>query len=196
MDGQNKVNQVNQVGEGSVAPPAIHGKRPRGSLLLVSTALLAGILGVLISVAPSSLWPSACPATILALRHWVWRAVSSTSRPGAGPGLEPYHTYSPQELALHGSCAEGFQAKGGRTLLGVSGLVFDVTDKGTVYYGPGAAYCLFAGRDATRSLALGSLLSEDLALGGDVTGVDPHLVQDQLAFYLEKYVPAVGTIGK
>lgn len=40
----------------------------------------------------------------------------------------------------------------GRILIAVNGKVFDVT-KGKRFYGPGAAYGVFAGRDASRGLA-------------------------------------------
>lgn len=76
-------------------------------------------------------------------------------------------------------------------LLGVDGEVFDVTDKGYHFYGPGAGYHIFAGRDSTRALALGSLRKYDLELGGDVSDLTPsqlRAVADQHKFYREKYV--------
>jgi hypothetical protein len=74
-----------------------------------------------------------------------------------------------------------------RVYLGVAGDVFDVTDLGAHFYGPGAGYSVFAGRDSTRSLALGSLKQEDLERGGDVSGVDAKTVQEQHEFYSGKY---------
>jgi hypothetical protein len=55
-------------------------------------------------------------------------------------------------------------------VLGVCGAVYDVTALGARFYGPGNAYALFAGRDATRALALGSTDAADVARGGDVDG--------------------------
>jgi len=103
--------------------------------------------------------------------------------------------WAAEDLLQHGSCDANFKARGGRTLLGVAGFVFDVTEKGLNYYGVGASYCLFAGRDATRSLSLGSLTQEDLALGGDVTDVPPETVLEQYNFYNGKYGPAVGKLA-
>ena len=42
---------------------------------------------------------------------------------------------------------------GGRILVAISGKVYDVTTRGKSFYGPGGAYHIFAGRDATRGLA-------------------------------------------
>ena len=105
--------------------------------------------------------------------------------------------WSHAELARHGSCAEGASARdlpGCRVLLGVAGFVYDVTEKGSVHYAPGAGYCLFAGRDATRSLALGSLAKEDLEKGGWVSDIDATSVRDQHTFYAEKYGPPIGAL--
>lgn len=81
-------------------------------------------------------------------------------------------------------------------LLGMNGDVFDVTEKGWVYYGPGMGYSQFAGRDATRSLALGTLSDDDLARSDDTADFDDEqmkLLTDQHDFYLGKY-PRVGRV--
>jgi hypothetical protein len=83
---------------------------------------------------------------------------------------------------------------GCRVLLGVAGWVYDVTEKGSVHYAPGSGYCLFAGRDATRSLALGSLSQEDLEKGGWVADIQDGSVADQAQFYREKYGPPIGAL--
>jgi hypothetical protein len=120
--------------------------------------------------------------------------------PSAPLGVEPgsgLPIWGAAELANFGSCAPGATVKdlpGCRVLLGVAGFVYDVTEKGAVHYAPGAGYCLFAGRDATRSLALGSLSSDDLEKGGWVEGVDEASVKEQATFYREKYGPPIGAL--
>jgi hypothetical protein len=178
---------------------------PRPTPCWLSLALFVGLLGLLASLAPSTLWPSSCPASIRSLRYTLWRRFfgSNSTSPelllpvGEHPEFDPASglpVWPAADLQLHGSCEPSFQARSGRTLLGVHGNVYDVTALGLQYYGPGATYCQFAGRDATRSLALGSLKEEDLARGGDVSGVDAEQVQQQHKFYLEKYGPPVGKL--
>ncbi|XP_047989737.1 membrane-associated progesterone receptor component 1-like [Leguminivora glycinivorella] len=48
----------------------------------------------------------------------------------------------------------------GRVLLAVNGVIFDVT-RGKSFYGPGGPYAAFAGTDATRGLATGTVAGSD-----------------------------------
>ncbi len=96
--------------------------------------------------------------------------------------------WAPADLAAYTG------ARGPRIVLGVCGAVYDVTALGARFYGPGNAYALFAGRDATRALALGSTDAADVARGGDVDGVPPQAVADQCKFYEEKYGPRIGLL--
>jgi membrane-associated progesterone receptor component len=80
-------------------------------------------------------------------------------------------------------------------LMAVMGDVFDVTS-GAEFYGPGASYALFAGRDSTRALSLGSLETTDWARRGDVSDFSPeqHVeLLDRHAFYMGKY-PRIGKL--
>ena len=80
--------------------------------------------------------------------------------------------------------------------LAIGGDVFDVSVKGAQFYGPGMGYSLFAGRDATRSLALGSLDHGDLERGDDVADFTPQQLEalrEQHAFYKGKY-PLAGKL--
>lgn len=75
-------------------------------------------------------------------------------------------------------------------LLAVAGDVFDVTDLGAHFYGVGAPYHVFAGRDSTRALALGTLDNQDVSMGGhveDLTETQKTAVLKQLDFYRSKY---------
>lgn len=70
-----------------------------------------------------------------------------------------------------------------------------MTEKGKQYYGPGMAYAVFAGRDGTRALSLGSLDVKDLDRRdvGDFDAQKRKLMQEQHEFYAGKY-PRVGTL--
>ena len=74
--------------------------------------------------------------------------------------------------------------------------MYDVTEKGKQFYGPGMAYSVFAGRDGTRALTLGSLDKDDVQRR-DVSDFDAQkrkLMQEQHEFYAGKY-PRVGTLA-
>lgn len=60
----------------------------------------------------------------------------------------PSTIYTPKQLSKFTG------RRGGRVLVAVLGSVFDVTS-GRQHYGPGGAYSVFAGRDATRSFVTG-----------------------------------------
>ena len=75
----------------------------------------------------------------------------------------------------------------------VKGSVFDVTT-GKSFYGPGGAYCMFAGKDASRALA--KMSKEE----GDVTGSLDGLSEKEIGVlndwetkFVAKY-PVVGRV--
>jgi membrane-associated progesterone receptor component len=80
-------------------------------------------------------------------------------------------------------------------LLSMGGEVFDVSHESR-FYGPSAPYAVFAAKDSTRALTLGSLERKDyegpssLDLS-DFQAKDWARVREQLQFYREKY-PLVG----
>jgi predicted heme/steroid binding protein len=83
-------------------------------------------------------------------------------------------------------------------LLAIGGEVFDVTAKGKQYYGKDAPYNIFAGKDSSRSLSLGSFDDRDV-YNGDTSDFDEQQLKqlkEQIEFYREKYGPAVGVIDK
>lgn len=56
-------------------------------------------------------------------------------------------------------------------------------------YGPGGSYAVFAGRDASRALALGTLKEEDLA-NASLDGLDERqreVLEEWVRFYTKNY---------
>ncbi|XP_020108258.1 membrane steroid-binding protein 2-like isoform X1 [Ananas comosus] len=81
-------------------------------------------------------------------------------------------------------------------LMVIKGQVYDVS-QGRAYYGPGGEYALFAGRDATRALALMSFDPDDL--NGDLDGLNPdelEVLQDWEEKFKEKYVHVGRLVSK
>ncbi|KIM44101.1 hypothetical protein M413DRAFT_443151 [Hebeloma cylindrosporum] len=104
----------------------------------INTALL---LYILYSVQRIILPPTSKPATIpnefKAGYSWL---------PKSHPPTVLYKVYTPRTL-------EPFSGRdGGRILLAINGIVFDVT-AGRNFYGPNGMYGNFAGRDASRGMA-------------------------------------------
>jgi membrane-associated progesterone receptor component len=66
--------------------------------------------------------------------------------------------YKRSELSQFDGVVDPF----GPVLIGVEGKVFDVGQRGLGFYGPGASYHCFAGRDASIALAKVSTDDEDL----------------------------------
>ncbi|XP_057523585.1 membrane steroid-binding protein 2-like [Amaranthus tricolor] len=78
-------------------------------------------------------------------------------------------------------------------LMAIKGQIYDVS-KGRMFYGPGGPYALFAGRDATRALALMSFDPQDL--NGNIEGLSESeldVLQDWELKFIEKY-PKVGVL--
>ncbi|XP_043687056.1 membrane steroid-binding protein 2-like [Telopea speciosissima] len=73
-------------------------------------------------------------------------------------------------------------------LMAIKGNVYDVS-MSRMFYGPGGPYALFAGRDASRALALMSFDPQDLT--GNLEGLEPdelEVLQDWEYKFMEKYV--------
>lgn len=73
-------------------------------------------------------------------------------------------------------------------LMAIKGNIYDVS-RSRMFYGPGGPYTLFAGRDASRALALMSFDHNDLT--GNLEGLrSPELevLQDWEEKFMEKYV--------
>lgn len=75
----------------------------------------------------------------------------------------------------------------------VKGRVFDVTT-GKSFYGPGGAYAMFAGRDASRALAKMSKNEEDITSSLDgLTEKEIGVLNDWETKFVAKY-PVVATL--
>lgn len=75
--------------------------------------------------------------------------------PKSHPPTLLYQTYTPKSLVKYDG------KDGGRILLAINGMVFDVTT-GRNFYGPDGMYGNFAGRDASRGMAKQSFALEML----------------------------------
>ncbi|KAJ1741759.1 Dihydrodipicolinate synthase [Coemansia sp. RSA 989] len=102
--------------------------------------------------------------------------------------------FTPRELAE-------FDGKDASTPLymGVQGIVYDVSES-RHFYGPEGPYCNFAGRDATRGLAMStfdsSILSDlDAPVDrlDDLNGTERATLEEWVEFFAGKYTP-VGTL--
>ena len=168
------------------------------ALIVSWRALLAARLAALFPPRPAHLHASPAFSRAAPLRPGVCVPRGAPLRPASDAGADPASglpLWTAADLARHGACSgAASDLPGCRVLLGVAGRVYDVTDKGSVYYAPGRGYCVFAGRDSTRALALGSLEAADVALAGWVGGVEERAVEEQARFYAEKYGPAVGAL--
>ncbi|KAH6779528.1 membrane-associated progesterone binding protein 3 [Perilla frutescens var. hirtella] len=73
-------------------------------------------------------------------------------------------------------------------LMAIKGQIYDVS-RSRMFYGPGGPYALFAGRDASRALALMSFDTKDLT--GNIEGLSEselEVLQDWEYKFMEKYV--------
>ncbi|KAI3678017.1 hypothetical protein L6452_37296 [Arctium lappa] len=73
-------------------------------------------------------------------------------------------------------------------LMAIKGKIYDVS-RSRMFYGPGGPYALFAGRDASRALALMSFEPSDLT--GNIEGLSSselEVLEDWEAKFEEKYV--------
>ncbi|XP_010248204.1 PREDICTED: membrane steroid-binding protein 2-like [Nelumbo nucifera] len=81
-------------------------------------------------------------------------------------------------------------------LMAIKGQIYDVT-MSRMFYGPGGPYAMFAGRDASRALALMSFDPKDLT--GNIEGLDPselEVLQDWEYKFMEKYKKVGNLITK
>ncbi|KAK6137027.1 hypothetical protein DH2020_029226 [Rehmannia glutinosa] len=81
-------------------------------------------------------------------------------------------------------------------LMAIKGQIYDVS-RSRMFYGPGSPYALFAGRDASRALALMSFDPKDLT--GNIKGLgesELEVLQDWEYKFMEKYVKVGQLVSK
>ncbi|ORX72272.1 cytochrome b5 [Linderina pennispora] len=119
--------------------------------------------------------------------YHTYRQVASSSLPR---NIPPVRDFTPRELSE-------FDGRDENTPLymAVNGTVYDVSN-GRSFYGPGGPYANFAGRDASRGLALGSFDKSTLtdldAPLDDLKGLDKTEVEslnEWATFFAGKYLP-------
>ncbi|CAM9670941.1 unnamed protein product, partial [Heterosigma akashiwo] len=106
----------------------------------------------------------------------------------------PARAFAKAELMSHGR--QPPPPRSGRPILvGVAGRVYDVSFGGWQFYGEGAPYHLFAGRDASRALARLSFAAADLGSPelGDLGEKERGVLADwERTFARKKRYPVVG----
>ncbi|KAJ1297375.1 hypothetical protein BS78_01G370800 [Paspalum vaginatum] len=118
---------------------------------------------------------------------------------GEGEEEEPMPFVFPDPVEVGEVTLEQLRAYDGKDpakqiLIAIRGQVYDVS-RGRLFYGPQGPYSLFAGRDATRALALMSFDPNDLT--GDLDGLSPddlEVLQDWEEKFKERY-PRVGHLA-
>lgn len=129
----------------------------------------------------------------------VFHAVADRARFALMPAAAPATSRGVDEVTglpiwNHADLARYKGEHGMRVALGVCGRVYDVTELGGKFYGPGKSYSMFAGRDATRALAMG--VTSEADINGDVDDLEDRIVQEQCSFYDHKYGPPVGILRR
>lgn len=106
-------------------------------------------------------------------------SIASRKRTPAEP-----RDFSPEELRkMNGT-------NGNPVYVAVQGVVYDVSSRAS-FYGPGGPYHIFAGRDAARALALGSLEEKDVEAPypklDDLQPSEREALNDWIGSYQAKY---------
>lgn len=121
----------------------------------------------------------------------LYKIVSGKRKAAAPPPQEPdLPRMKKRDFTLEQLREYDGKGQDGRVLVAVNTKVFDVT-RGKRFYGPGGPYAVFAGRDASRGLALFSLTEEaikdefdDLS---DLTTMQMDSVREWDMQFTEKY---------
>ncbi|KAI7823130.1 cytochrome b5-like heme/steroid binding domain-containing protein [Kickxella alabastrina] len=111
---------------------------------------------------------------------WNKDAVNQAKRPS--PGIR-YKKWTKREISSYTGIEPGTPI-----LIGVKGKVYDVS-AGRGFYGPGASYNVFAGRDASRLLATQSFDDDDAPIDtlDDLTAEDMESLDAYVGLFTVKY---------
>ncbi|XP_056171347.1 membrane steroid-binding protein 1-like [Syzygium oleosum] len=120
-------------------------------------------------------------------------AAASATTSAAPPPPPPPPTVPAEPVQLGDVTEEQLRAYNGSDpskplLMAIKGQIYDVS-RSRMFYGPGGPYALFAGRDASRALALMSFDPKDLT--GNIEGLSEselEVLQDWEYKFMEKYV--------
>lgn len=83
-----------------------------------------------------------------------------------------------------------------RILVAVDGVVFDMSNNGRRFYGPGGPYSLFAGRDASRALATFSLTEDQFREEYDDLSDLKPLQLEQIREWAQQYREKYDVVGR
>lgn len=122
----------------------------------------------------------------MGLGRWVSNLFGKKAEPPPLPEAEE-RDYTLAELKRHDGSDPARPL-----LIGIRGEVYDVT-RGRSFYGPGAPYGMFAGKDCTRALA--KMAFDEELFSGDVEGLDQDEL-DKLDEWIEMFEGKYRRIGR
>ncbi|KAM0875245.1 hypothetical protein ACQ4PT_036934 [Festuca glaucescens] len=166
------------------AVQAYTGLSPAAAVTVLALMLATYLIVSTLFVAPDAAAPAAPPKPA--------QQQGTEAEPEAEPFVPPF----PDPVQVGEITLEQLRAYDGKDpaksiLIAIRGQVYDVS-RGRLFYGPQGSYSLFAGRDASRALALMSFDLNDLT--GDLEGLSPdelEVLEDWEEKFKERY-PLVG----
>lgn len=172
------------------AVQAYTGLSPAAAFTVLALMLATYLIVSTLFVAPDS--AASAPAAHPKPPQQQEQGTESESEPFVPPFPDPVQV---GEITLEQLRAYDGKDPAKSILIAIRGQVYDVS-RGRLFYGPQGPYSLFAGRDASRALALMSFDLNDLT--GDLEGLSPdelEVLQDWEEKFKERY-PVVGHLPR